>query len=129
MPSARLHSYKVGYDEQFSQVNPGQILMHELLRELCETRRCHCLRLHWTGVARDREMVRREIPGVPVDGRTAETVGPCRNVRLPTLAAPAPRPLALVAGPQNQNQIQNEKCSGDDESSQPQAVENQTANR
>jgi hypothetical protein len=34
------HSYKVGYDEQFSQVNPGQILMHELLRDLFNTRRC-----------------------------------------------------------------------------------------
>ncbi len=35
-----LHSYKVGYDERFDKVNPGQILMHELLRDLFETRRC-----------------------------------------------------------------------------------------
>jgi CelD/BcsL family acetyltransferase involved in cellulose biosynthesis len=35
-----LHSYKVGYDERFSKLNPGQCLMHELLRDLFESRRC-----------------------------------------------------------------------------------------
>jgi hypothetical protein len=35
-----LHCYKVGYDERFDNLNPGQLLMHELLRELFETQRC-----------------------------------------------------------------------------------------
>jgi hypothetical protein len=35
-----LHSYKVGYDEQFDKLNPGQILMHELLRDLMQTQSC-----------------------------------------------------------------------------------------
>jgi hypothetical protein len=37
-----LHSYKVGYDEQFDKLNPGQILMHELLRELFQSRTQSC---------------------------------------------------------------------------------------
>ena len=32
------HSYKVGYDEKFDKFNPGQILMHELLRESYKSR-------------------------------------------------------------------------------------------
>ena len=36
-----LHSYKVSYDERYAKCEPGGVLMHELLRELCETKRCH----------------------------------------------------------------------------------------
>lgn len=34
------HSYKVGYDERFSSCSPGNLLIHELLREASETGRC-----------------------------------------------------------------------------------------
>ncbi|MGE3779032.1 MAG: GNAT family N-acetyltransferase, partial [Pirellulaceae bacterium] len=34
-----LHSYKVGYDEQFEWYDPGHLLMHELLHESCATQR------------------------------------------------------------------------------------------
>jgi hypothetical protein len=34
-----LHSYKVGYDERFQWYDPGHLLMHELLRDTCLTRR------------------------------------------------------------------------------------------
>lgn len=35
-----LHSYKVAYDEAFEKLNPGQILMQEILRDLFDTGRC-----------------------------------------------------------------------------------------
>jgi CelD/BcsL family acetyltransferase involved in cellulose biosynthesis len=35
-----LHSYKVGYDEQYQWYDPGHLLMHELLLEASVTQRC-----------------------------------------------------------------------------------------
>lgn len=35
-----LHSYKVGYNEKYSSLMPGTILMHEVLKDLFDTQRC-----------------------------------------------------------------------------------------
>jgi hypothetical protein len=35
-----LLSYKVGYNERYEKMMPGNILMYEILRDLFETRRC-----------------------------------------------------------------------------------------
>jgi CelD/BcsL family acetyltransferase involved in cellulose biosynthesis len=35
-----LHSYKVGYDEQYGTYDPGHLLMQEILQEVAHTQRC-----------------------------------------------------------------------------------------
>jgi CelD/BcsL family acetyltransferase involved in cellulose biosynthesis len=53
-----LHAYKGSYEERYRHLSPGHLLIHELLRELCDSQRCRAYDCfgpnttainHWSG--------------------------------------------------------------------------------
>jgi CelD/BcsL family acetyltransferase involved in cellulose biosynthesis len=83
-----LHSYKVGYDEQYQSFDPGHLLMQELLHEAASTQTVLGLRLLRPEQCGAQALARSHVRAGPADRLSAEMVPPGAAVRLPERPPP-----------------------------------------